>query len=149
MLAGIGLAIRLISEVLFMTMNKQKSVDDAASDGPTWSWPDSLDALVAAPDHHTLLMENEQVRVLATRIPAGDITPIHTHRWPSVYYVISWSDFIRTDDQGQLVMDSRKVESLAVPPTVMWGEALPPHALENVGEAELNLISVELKHVRG
>ena len=27
-----------------------------------WKWPDELDALLAAPEYHTLLMENEQVR---------------------------------------------------------------------------------------
>ncbi len=32
------------------------------------SWPEALDALVAAPEHHTLLFENATVRVLDTRI---------------------------------------------------------------------------------
>ena len=40
--------------------------------------PDDLDALTAAPDHHTLLFENDRVRVLDTRIPAGDQTPLPT-----------------------------------------------------------------------
>ena len=126
-------------------MNNLVKAEEPTDNQPVWPWPDSLDALVAAPDHHTLLLENDRVRVLVTRIAPGDITPIHTHRWPSVYYFISWSDFVRTDDRGQVVMDSRQVDSLAVPPTALWGEALPPHALENVGEVELNLIGVELK----
>ncbi len=42
-------------------------------------------------------------------------------------------------------MDSREVESLAEPPAVLWSEALPPHALQNVGDADIRLISVELK----
>jgi quercetin dioxygenase-like cupin family protein len=52
-----------------------------------WPWPDSLDALLAAPRHHTLLLENDRVRVLETRIPAGQLVPVHTHPWPSVLYV--------------------------------------------------------------
>ena len=56
-----------------------------------WPWPASLDALSAAPHHHTLIMENDRVRVLETRIPPGDIVPVHTHCWPSVLYVLSWS----------------------------------------------------------
>ena len=40
-----------------------------------WPWPDSLDALVAAPRHHKLLFENERVRVLEVRIPPGDLVP--------------------------------------------------------------------------
>jgi quercetin dioxygenase-like cupin family protein len=114
-------------------------------DNPDWSWPDSLDALVAAPGHHTLLLENERIRVLETHIPPGDTTPIHTHRWPSVYYITSWSQFLRTDDKGWVIVGSRKVESLAEPPTVLWSEALPPHALQNVGDADIRLVSVEPK----
>ena len=109
------------------------------------NWPDSLDALVAAPDHHKFLLENERIRVLETLIPPGDTTPVHTHRWPSVYYIISWSHFLRTDDEGQVMVNLREVESLAEPPSVLWAEPLPPHALQNVGEADLRLVSVVLK----
>lgn len=35
-------------------------------------WPEHLDALQASAEHHTLLFENEHVRVLQTRIPAGE-----------------------------------------------------------------------------
>jgi hypothetical protein len=112
-----------------------------------WPWPDSFDALSAAPQHHTLLLENDQVRVLETRIPAGDLVPVHTHRWPSVLYVFSWSDFIRRDATGTVLVDSRLGGGADSPPTVMWSAALPPHSLENVGSTEIRLISVELKQV--
>lgn len=48
------------------------------------TWPDDLDALIAAPDHHTLLFEDDRVRVLDTVIRAGDRTPVHSHRWPAI-----------------------------------------------------------------
>jgi hypothetical protein len=60
-------------------------------------------------------------------------------------YVLSWSDFVRYDDQGSIVVDSRNIDVLKVPPTVLWSAPLPPHSLENVGEADLHIISVELK----
>jgi hypothetical protein len=126
-------------------MDNPKHAKDGTNNQSHWPWPESLDALVAAPDHHTLLLENERVRVLATLIPPGETTPVHTHRWPSVYYFISWSDFVRTDDQSQVMADSREIDALAARPAVLWGEALPPHALENVGDTVLHLISVELK----
>ena len=47
----------------------------------TWTWPDSLDALTAAPESHRLLFENDAVRVLETRIAPGETTLLHTHRW--------------------------------------------------------------------
>ena len=43
-------------------------------------WSDSLDALVADPDHHTPLLENERISVLKTLIPPGNTVPVHTHR---------------------------------------------------------------------
>jgi hypothetical protein len=110
-----------------------------------WPWPDSLDALVAAPDHHSLLFENESVRVLDTRISPGDITPLHTHKWSSVFYVQSWSDFVRRDDEGNVALDSRQADSLATPPKVFWSDPTTPHTLENVGTQDLWVIAVELK----
>jgi hypothetical protein len=65
-----------------------------------WPWPDSLDALVAAPSQHRLVFENGYVRVLDTRIAPGERTPVHTHRWLASHYVVSWSDFVRRDAEG-------------------------------------------------
>jgi hypothetical protein len=110
-----------------------------------WPWPESLDALIAAPQHHALLLETEPVRVLETRTPPGDRVPLHTHRWPSVLYVVSWSDFLRCDEDGKLVVDSRVASNS--PPTVIWSPPLPPHSLENVGSTEIRVISVELKQL--
>ena len=112
------------------------------------SWPESLDALVAAPDHHTLLFENERVRILDTRIRPGTRTAVHTHRWPAALYVISWSSFIRRDERGSVVLDSRTVAALETPPPALWTPALAPHSLENIGSADLRIISVELKQAR-
>ena len=109
------------------------------------SWPKDLDALVAAPRHHTLLFENEAVRVLDTRIPPGSRTAVHTHRWPAALYIRSWSAFIRRDSSGEITLDSRMVPGLTKPPEVLWTSALAPHSLENVGPNDLHVISVELK----
>lgn len=106
-------------------------------------FPANLDALIAAPDHHTLMMENDKVRVLDTLIRPGDKTPIHTHANPSVFYIISWSDFIRYDGDGNVMVDTRKNDS--EPPAVLWSEPLGPHAVENVGNADLHVIGVEVK----
>lgn len=114
--------------------------------GDAWPWPDSLDALSAAPQHHTLLLENDRVRVLETRILPGEVVPVHTHRWPSLFHVFSWSDFIRRDANGEILVDSR-AGAPGAPPSVLWLEALPPHALENVGTTEIRGVSVEIKPV--
>ena|SRR2546430_8962875 len=110
------------------------------------TWPEHLDALVAAPAHHTLLYENDAVRVLDTRIKAGDRTPVHTHCWPAALYILRWSSFVRRDAVGETILDSRLVPSLTTSPQARWSEALAPHSLENVGTTDLHVISLEMKH---
>ena len=106
--------------------------------------PDELDALVAAPKHHTLLFENEFVRVLDTNVPPGETVPLHTHRWPGTLYILSWSDFVRRNREGKIVVDSRRTSQPAQGSAV-WSEPLTAHTLENVGMTELRVISVEMK----
>jgi hypothetical protein len=108
------------------------------------NWPEEIDALRAAPKHHRLLFENDRVRVLDTRIVPGDTVPLHTHCWPAVHHVVGWSDFVRRDEHGVVQVDTRD-KSAVVAGTVLWSGPLPPHTLENVGSAELHVISTELK----
>lgn len=110
----------------------------------SWEWPDSLDALTAAADFHTLLLETEDVRVLDTRIGPGEIVPVHTHRWPAVLYVLSGGHFVRRDGDGNVLVDSRGGDPVAAGAAV-WTEALPPHSLENVSDSEIRVVNVELK----
>ncbi|MEJ2665559.1 MAG: hypothetical protein P8Z81_00400 [Deinococcales bacterium] len=121
------------------TLPSHEAADDPAA------WPEELDALKAAPDHHTLVLENERVRVLDTLIRAGDKTPVHTHRWPAIMVVLAWSPFVRYDEHGSVMVDSRQVPAMASPPSTLPSDPLPPHALENVGDGDIHIISVELK----
>lgn len=110
-----------------------------------WPWPETLDALQAAPRHHQLVLKNEQVRVLVTRIPAGETTAVHTYRWPAVNHLMCWSDFVRRDADGKVLLDTRGRPPPVKLPQVSWLQALPPHSLENVGQGELHVVSIEIK----
>ena len=105
---------------------------------------DLLDALVAAPRQHRVLLENEHVRVLETKISPGDTVPLHTHGWPAVHHVMCWSDFVRRDEHGAVQVDTRGKPAVAVG-AALWSGPLGPHTLENVGHAELHVVSVEVK----
>lgn len=124
-----------------------RSISDESQEGESAGeeWPEVLDALVAAPDHHTLLFENDRVRVLDTCIKPGDETPVQTHRWPATFYICSLSPFLRFDDHGNLLLDSRTVAAFDDPPDAIWSDALPPHSLRNIGDADIRITSVELK----
>jgi len=117
-------------------MNKEKNLQ---------RFPDALDPLIASPQHHKLLFENEFVRVLDANIPAGEITNLHTHKYPASLYFISWSDFIRYDADGHVLLDSSTLEKVPLPGSAMWSNPLPAHALKNVGKIDLHVISVEIK----
>lgn len=104
-----------------------------------------LDAMTAAPDHHAVLLENEHVRILDTRLGPGERTPVHAHQWPAGLYILSWSDFLRRDEQDAVVMDSRTMERRPAPGEALWIAPLVPHSVENIGTAELHIIAVEVK----
>jgi hypothetical protein len=50
----------------------------------TWPWPD---ALVAAPGHHSVLLENQRLRVVHTHILPGHMPP-----YPAAWGLL-WAQF--------------------------------------------------------
>ena len=51
------------------------------------NWDPKLDALIAAPDNHRLLYEDDLIRVLSVSVAPGTVEPVHHHRWPSVFVI--------------------------------------------------------------
>ena len=100
---------------------------------------------MAAPGNHSLLFENDRVRVAQTRILPGHSTPVHTHRWPSVMFVLASSDLLRSDDLGNVLMDTRQSSEVPALNSPAWLEPLPPHSVKNVGDAEFRGVQVEIK----
>jgi hypothetical protein len=117
------------------------------ADSPTdaWPWPDSLDAVVAAPRFHTVLFEDDRVRVLDGRVPPGAVVPEHTHRWGGVLYILSSSDFVRRDPTGKVLVDTRATGTAPKVGAASWGAPLTPHTFENVGSQEFRTLTVEMK----
>ncbi|WP_372910173.1 hypothetical protein [Salinigranum sp.] len=120
---------------------------DAADD--EWPWPDSLDALAAAPDSHRVCFENDRVRVVEVVVPPGETEPVHTHRWPSVMLVGRAARVRYYDGDGDVVSESpeRPDDESATqsPPRVEWLEPEGPHAVENVDTVPFHATRVELK----
>ena len=105
---------------------------------------DELDGAAVAPAHHKVIFENEQVRVLETTIPVGEITPLHTHLAATVMYVLSGSHFIRRDEHGATMVDTRANPDFVLP-KVLFAASTPRHTIENTGDDDLVVIGVELK----
>jgi len=108
-------------------------------------WAAHLDALCAAPEHHRLLLENEFVRVLETRVEPGETVRLHTHRWSAAYYILAAGEFVRRDENGDVRVDSRQMTPGNQPGEAVWSSPLGPHTLENVGRTPIHVVSVEVK----
>ncbi|RZJ85044.1 MAG: hypothetical protein EOO20_20490, partial [Chryseobacterium sp.] len=65
----------------------RESSADTLSAQAKWKWPDSLDAMVAAPKNHRLVYEDSNVRVLMVALDSKKSEPIHTHKWNSIMWI--------------------------------------------------------------
>jgi len=95
------------------------------------------DVVKVAPDSHTVLLENDQVRVLKVDMKPGQKVPMHSHPHNVIYYL--------TDGILRLTSADGKTEDRRVKAgTVVWSEA-SKHAAENIGPAEFREVQIELK----
>ena len=109
------------------------------------AWPQSIDAIAAAPGNHHVLLENDQVRVLDVVVPPHTKEPVHAHCSPSVLYILEASAFIDHDANGKVLLDTRELEAPLTFPMTMWKGPEAPHSVENLSDKPLHLIRVELK----
>lgn len=114
--------------------------------GDPVNWPESQDAVHAAPENHKVLLENEKVRVLEVIVAPGEVEPIHHHQWPSVLYIMEAGHFIDRDAEGNVIVDSRKIPEPLTFPLTMYKEPEAPHSVENLSNSiTIKLIRVEMK----
>jgi hypothetical protein len=105
-----------------------------------------LDAVVAAPDNHTILLENATVRVLEVTRLLGTVEPLHSHSWHSVLYIQTAGDFIGRDAVGNIIFDIRQLEAPLELPLTIRKDPEAPHSVENLSQnIALLLIRVEMK----
>lgn len=107
-------------------------------------WTAENEALVAAPQHHKLLFENDEVRVLEVTVPPGVKEPLHAHRYPSVLYYVS-AAHLKEYSPGVPAVDRGHREDGGV----LFLPVGPPHQMENLESSKaLKAIRVELKKAR-
>ncbi len=105
-------------------------------------WRPELDATVAAPENHKVLLENEEVRVLEVSIAPGTRERLHVHRYPSVIYLESSPHLI------EHLQDGSSRDLGVRPKGVRWLPIAQGHYLENVDTFPLHAIRIELKKAR-
>src|SRR5579875_1088778 len=104
-------------------------------------WTPANDALVAAPQNHKLLFENDEVRVLEVTVPPGVREPLHAHRYPSVLYYVSAAHMKEYSPGVPAVDRGHKDDG-----SVIFLPIGPPHQMQSVERSNpLTAIRVELK----
>lgn len=140
-----ALSMACVALVTFMLSRNQAASGEAVferaasaqSRQEAWAYPDSLDAVIAAPDTHKILLENDRVRVLEVSIPPHSKEPVHTHRWPGVIHVDVPSKIRYYDAQGKVLFESGSVNRKDMKPVTRWLEPEAPHAVENMTDNPL------------
>ncbi len=99
---------------------------------------DSLDSLKVCAATQKLIFENEFVRVIDDRIPAGVSEPLHRHRHGVVISVTA-------STYETVTQDGKKTVSKHEEGTAGWSEATV-HTVKNVGVAMAHAIRIELKY---
>lgn len=110
------------------------------------------DAVAAAPYSHRVLFEDDHVRVLDIRLPAGTSEPIHIHALPSVIYGETGGSggakFIYTEyrmEDGAFVEVSKQEVSPTAGYRAVWSPPEGPHAITNIGNVPVRFTRVEIK----
>lgn len=99
-----------------------------------------LDAVIAAPNSHKILFENDMVRVLEVTIEQGVKETMHIHGLPSVMIMTNPAKIRYYNDNG----NSFDIEPEAKTKTE-WMDPEPLHAVENIDSKPYKAIRVELK----
>ena len=110
-----------------------------------------LDAVVAAPKNHRIVLENDEVRVLQVDVAPGETEAIHEHRWPSVLHIQSAQPAIDISFErrgGKMVETGRRRLPAGSPPAAIWVPRQGAHAVRNLGNDPFRLLRVELKKGR-
>lgn len=96
------------------------------------------DAVQVAPAHYAVKLENEHVRVIENTLKPGEKDGMHTH--PSGWYYVTQPGTMKVVHQG-----GKSELWKAKAGEAGWLKAEGPHTSENVGEASMSWVLVEVK----
>jgi quercetin dioxygenase-like cupin family protein len=112
-----------------------------------WPWPDSMDAVQAAPKNHKVLYEDENVRILSVTVEPGEKENPHSHRWPSVLIFDSYPKLKNTTSDGTILLRNGVGPNDAFP-VVISMPPQGPHSIEDMGTDPVHIYRVEFKKLQ-
>jgi len=109
--------------------------------GQPWPWPQTMDALLAAPGSHRLVLDNDRVRVLEV-IEPGAREPEYTHQALSAM-IVDEPARIRYYQGDALLFESQARPRSGSDMRVRWMEPEGPHSVGNIDQRRYHAIMVE------
>jgi predicted metal-dependent enzyme (double-stranded beta helix superfamily) len=108
------------------------------------TWDPSLDGILAAPDNHKILYEDDTIRVVSVSVAPGAIEKPHHHRFPSVFVIdrmVKLRDFNGATGEEIPLPIPKDVEF----PIVVKFLPQPLHYVENVDTVPFHATRIEFK----
>jgi hypothetical protein len=97
----------------------------------TCPWPETLDAVRAAPGNHRVLLENDAVRVLDVTVAPRDQEAVHAHCLRSALVVLEGGRAQDYDQSGKLFDEGSVIPEGQRRPSPS-GSTAPPHSVHNI-----------------
>ena len=143
--------VLLLLFICSITINVNAQLTDAAK----WPWPDSLDAVKAAPNSHKVLFENDKIRILEVTVEPYGFEPMHTHRYPGVmfgpdndtsqYDIIYYRYDYDSVRHVYFARDSVHQHAGGLGPDEHFMKPEGPHRIKNLSNVRIIAYRVELK----
>ncbi|MBV8794277.1 MAG: hypothetical protein JO136_05010 [Hyphomicrobiales bacterium] len=109
------------------------------------TWDPALDGVLAAPENHRVIYEDDAIRVVSVSIAAGAIEKPHHHRLPAVFVVdrlVRLRDFNGATGEEIPLPIPKDVE----PPISLRFLPQPLHYVENLDTRPFHATRIEFKH---
>ncbi len=108
------------------------------------TWDPSLDGVLAAPENHAILYEDDEIRVISVSIAPGAIEKPHHHRLPSIFVVdrlVKLRDFNGATGEEIALPIPKDVEF----PVTLKFLPQPLHYVENLDTRPFHATRIEFK----
>ena len=108
------------------------------------TWDPALDAVVVAPENHTVLYEDDLIRVISVSLGPGETEKPHHHRFPSVFVI---DRMVKLRDFNGLTKQEIPLplpEDVELPITVKFFPQ-PLHYVENLDTRPFHATRIEFK----
>jgi hypothetical protein len=160
---AVGLLLRPGGTALFLRSSGQgRPMEDRGKKtaDSAWAWPDSLDAVKAAPDNHKIVYEDDRVRILEVLLRPYEFESMHTHKLPSVMigsrgkdtssFAIVYYRFRYDSSRRQYVITDSTIQHGGGNRPARSGTSSlrgpeGPHAIKNLSNVTIDIFRVEFK----